>query len=144
MLSDMSRTLDAINAQKVDTQLLSRQRMPHSRALVKDKAVGGLKFPDNGTGVVASSLDDLNTLVDDHLRKGVVVRGDDGWEQGDVDAKRLLGHRTGTLDLLAEGLGGGLGECREETESTSVGDCGYHFGVANPLHAALDDGDWEG
>jgi len=68
MLSDMSRTLDAINAQKVDTQLLSRQRMPHSRALVKDKAVGGLKFPDNGTGVVASSLDDLNTLVDDHLR----------------------------------------------------------------------------
>jgi hypothetical protein len=36
-----------------------------------------------------------------------------------------------------------LGGETNNTQTSGIANCAGEFGVPNPLHAALDDGDWE-
>lgn len=109
--------------------------------LVEDDDAGLLQELDDGARGVAGRLDDLDALGDADLGVGGVVRGHEGREEGDVDAKGELCHAAAAGNLCAQGLGGRLGEGGQEAEAAGVGDGRGHLCGADVLHAALDDGD---
>lgn len=88
-----------------------------------------------------SSRADLDVLVNDDLRIGIVIRGNHGGEKRQVYAERLLGHLTTPADLFPQVFRRRLGERGEDSETAGVGNGGGELGVSNPLHAALDNGD---
>ena len=74
---------------------------------------------DHGAGTVACRFDDADAFVDDHLGVAVVVGGDEGGEEGQVDAEGGIGHGAAAADLFTEVFWGGLGECGELMERRS-------------------------
>lgn len=83
--------------------------MPDRGAFVQDHAAGGFQLLDDGAGGVAGRFDDADAGVDDGGGVAVVVGGDEGWEEGQVDAEGVGGHGAAALDLFTEVGGGGLG-----------------------------------
>lgn len=67
MLSNMSGAFETIDTQEINAHLDRGHRMANGRTLVEDYAICCLEF---GYIVLdqASGLDDLDVLIDDHLR----------------------------------------------------------------------------
>ncbi len=61
-------------------------------------------------------------------------------QDGEVDAEGTVCEPLALLDFLAQVVRRRLGQRRDETERTGIGDTGHEFGAADPLHAALHDG----
>ena len=108
---------------------------------MEDGDVSGFEHFDDGPGVVAGRFNDLDAFVDDDLRVGGVVGGCERREEGKIHAEGFRGHGAAAADFGAEGFWGGLGERGEDAEATGVGDGGGELSEADPLHAALNDGD---
>ena len=87
--------------------------MSYGSAFVEDGTAGGFQLLYHGSGAVASGFDDVNPRVDDNLRVAVVVWRDESREEGQVDAKWIVGHAAAAGNLLTEVFGCGLGECCE-------------------------------
>lgn len=105
----MAGALEAVDGEEVDAEFDRALRVPDCGALVQDGAAGGLELPDHGARAVAGRFDDPDARVDDGLRVAVVVRGHEGGEEGQVHAEGVGGHGSAAPDLLAKGVGGGLG-----------------------------------
>lgn len=138
----MPRTLKPINTQKIDSQLNRALRMPDRRALMQDHTPRSLQLLDDRPGGVARGLDDADAFLDDDARVGRVVGGLQGGQQGQVHGEGVGGEGAAFADLGAQVFGGGLGEGGQDAQAAGVGDGGGEGGVADPLHAALDDGDF--
>lgn len=70
--------------------------------------------------IVAGSLDNLDALLDNDIAVLGIRRGGHGGQQGQVDTEGLVGHGAAAADLVAQVLGGGLGQGRQDSETTSV------------------------
>lgn len=113
VLADVTGTLEAIDGEEINTQLHGGLGVADGGALVEDGDARLLELLDDGAGVVAGSLDDLDALIDDDLGVGTVVGGNHGGEEGQVDTEGVLGHFAASSDFLAQVFGGGLGEGSE-------------------------------
>lgn len=140
-LADVARTLEAVDAEEINTQFDGALGVADGGALVQDDDAGGLELADDGAGRVTGGLDDLDALVDDGLRVGRVVGRQHGGQQRQVDGEGVLGQGAAALDLGAEGLGGGEDEGRDDAQTAGVGDGRGEVCGADVHHAALNDGD---
>jgi len=71
---------------------------------------GVLELGQEGLGIVARRLDDLDAAIDDGVDVFAVRPGHQGRQDGEVDAERLVGSSRGQpLDLLAQVFGRGAG-----------------------------------
>lgn len=104
-LANVAGTLEAVNGQEVDAELNGALGMANGSALVEDNDAGLLQLLDDRAGRVACRLDNLDTLVNDGLGVGTVVRRDHGREESDVDGEGLLGKGAAPADFVAEGCG---------------------------------------
>ena len=80
---------------------------------MQDSRVGFLQLGNDGAWVVARGFDNLDSFVDDHLRVGTVVWGNQSREQGQVHTKGVLGHGTASADLFPEVFRGRLCQSSE-------------------------------
>lgn len=101
MLTNVPGTLKAINREEVDTQLHGRFGVADGGALVQNDDAGRLQLLDDGARIVSSSLDDLDSLIDNHLGVRTVVRRHEGGKEGQVDTEGVLGHFAASSNLLA-------------------------------------------
>lgn len=102
-------------------------------ALVQYDTPSLLQLPDDWSGAVAGSLDDIDALVDDGLGVSAIVRRVKGRQEGDVDTERVLGHRPALLDLLAQVGWGWEDEAGDDAKPAGVGDCAGQLGVPDVL-----------
>lgn len=126
-------TLEAINAQKVNTELNGTLGMADGGALVQDNAASGLEFGNDWARAVSGRLDDADAFVDDGLGVGAVVGRVDGGQQGDVDGKGVLCQCATLLDLLAQVGGRGKDEGGDDAQAASIGNRRGKFSVPNML-----------
>lgn len=130
----MARTLEPINTQKVDAELDGALGMANGGTLVQHDTAGLFELGNDGPGAVPGRLDNVDPFVDDGLGVGAVVGGVERGEEGDVDAKGVLGEGAALLDLLAELRGRGEDEGRDDAQAAGVGDGRGEFGVADVLY----------
>ena len=97
----MAGTLKAVDAEEVDAHLYGGLRVLDCRAFVQYDAVVVFEFLNHSAWRVAGRLDDLDALVDDDLGVCAVVWWVDGWEEGKVYTKRLVGHSSAFADFFA-------------------------------------------
>ena len=135
----MSGAFEAVHRDRIDADLLGRHAMAHRGALVDHLDAGVLELGQEGLGVVAGGLDDLDARIDDGVDVFAVGPRHQGRQDGAVDAERLVGHLAAALDLLAQVLGRRLGQRGEDAERAGVGDGRRQFGAPDPLHATLHD-----
>lgn len=100
-LAHVAGALETVDGQEVDTQLDGRLGVADRGALVEDDDPRGLEEFDDGPGGVSRGFHHLDPFVYADLRVFTVGRGVHGREEGDVDAKRVLGHGSASSDLLA-------------------------------------------
>lgn len=100
-LSDMARTLKAVDTQEIYAKLYGTLSVLDGGAFVEDNSVGSLQLLDDRAGTVSRRLDNPNSLVDNYLCVCAVVRWVYGREKSDVDAKRLVGHGLASSDFLS-------------------------------------------
>lgn len=86
-------------------------------------AACGFQLLDHRPRAVPSRLNDLDAFVYDDLGVAVVVGGDEGGEEGQVDAEGGGGHGAASADLFAEVFGSGLREGCELGDGGSVYGC---------------------
>jgi hypothetical protein len=110
---------------------------------MKDDDTSGFQFLDDRARAIPSSLDDFDTLIDSNLGICAIIGGVHGWQKGDIDTERLVGHGLAFSDFFSQIFGGWLCECSDDSKSTGVTDCGRQFCVSYPLHTALDNRDCE-
>lgn len=113
VLTDMTGTLEAVDREEVHAELDGGLSVADGRALVQDDGAGLLQLGDDGARIVASSLDDLDSFIDDDLGVGTVVGGNHGGEEGQVHTEGVLGHGATSADFFAEVFGGWLGKGSE-------------------------------
>lgn len=106
----MAGALEAVNGQKVDTQLDGSLGVSDGSAFVQDYYVGSLELLDDRARAVSSRLDNLDALLNDDTCVCAIVWRDHGREKGQVDAKGVAGHGAASLNLFAEVFGRGLSE----------------------------------
>lgn len=70
--------------------------------------------------VVAGSLDNRDALLDNDIAVLSIRRRGHSGQQGQVDTKGLVGHGAAAADLVAQMLGGGLGQGSQDSETASV------------------------
>jgi len=104
-------------------------------------ASSGFELLDHNARAVAGCLDDANPGGDDGVGVGGIVGGVDGGEEGQVDTEGAGGHGTTAGDFLGKSGRCGLSQAGQDAKAACVADGGGKVGVANPLHATLDDGD---
>lgn len=81
-LAHVARALEAVDGEEVHTEVDGALRVPDRGAFVQDGAAGGFELLDNGARGVAGRLDNSDARVDDGLGVAVVVRRDEGGEEG--------------------------------------------------------------
>jgi hypothetical protein len=138
-ISTRPGTFEAVDADRVHTDLLGFEGVPDAGALVHHLDPGFAVGGQEGLGVAAGGLDDLDPAVHDRPRVLLVRRRVDRGQDGQVHAERLVGEFARALDLAPEVVGRGLGQCGDETEPTGIGDGRDEFGPADPHHPALHD-----
>lgn len=156
-LANMSSAFEAVNGQEVNAKLDRRLCVSDGGALVQDDSASSLELLDDWSRAVSRRLNNIDLLLDNNASVCGIVRGNHGREEGQVDAKRLVGHRSASSDLFAQVFGCGLGEsgklCYRETvfecvmecqtyyaQSSSVADSGSKLSVSDPLHTTLNNG----
>lgn len=87
----MARAFEPINAQEINSELDRRLRMADGGALVENCTAGFFQLFDHRPGGVACCFDDCDAFVYDGLGVAVVIWGNEGGEQGYVDAERGFG-----------------------------------------------------
>ena len=60
-------------------------------------------------------------------------------QKSQIDAKRLVGHVAAAVDLAGQILGCALRQTGDDAEAAGVRHCSRHLGIADMMHAALDD-----
>jgi len=138
-LANVSRALEAVDAEEVHAELDGALRVSDGRALVQDCGSDSLELLDNWARAVSCRLHNPDALIDDNLCVCAIVRWDHCWEESDVDTEWVLGEGLRLANLLTEVFRCWLCEGSEETETAGIGNSGGHFSVANPLHATLDN-----
>jgi hypothetical protein len=118
-LPNVAGAFEAVDGQEVDAELDGGLGVPDGGALVQDGRVDLLQLLNNRAWAVAGRLNDLDAFVDDDLCVRGVVRGDEGGQERQVDAKGVLGHGAASADLLAQVFGSGLRE-RGQLQTRSV------------------------
>lgn len=81
VLADVAGAFEAVDRQEVNAEFDGGLGMSDRGALVQDDGVGLLELVDHGARVVSGGLDDLDSLVDDHLGVGAVVGGHERGEE---------------------------------------------------------------
>ncbi len=130
--------------------------MSNRGALMQDDAVGGFELSYDGARTVACCLDDADALFDDDACVTSVIRWDESWEEGEVDAKGILSHGSTAADLLAEVFRCGLGQRRQlqkslgfdvlphvdrysyNSKTAGIADGARKLSISDPLHATLN------
>jgi hypothetical protein len=126
-------TLEPIDAQEIHTQCHSSLGVPDAGALMQHGDARRLQLGDDGTRRVASRLDDVHALVHDDLRVRVVVRRHEGWQQGDVDAKRPGRKLSTPADFLSQALGLGEDQGRDDAQAARIRDSAGQLRITNML-----------
>lgn len=78
----MARALEAVDRQEIHPEVDGALGVPDRGAFVQDGAAGGFELLDDGAGGVAGCFDYPDPAVYDGLGVAVVVRGDEGGEEG--------------------------------------------------------------
>src|SRR3954453_23667665 len=139
VLAGMTGAFEPVDRDGVDAHALGREPVTDAGAFVHDLDAVLPELVDVLLRLVAGSFDHLDAALDD---SGAIfgIRGRLDWgEDGEVDAKRLVGEIAAAGDLLPEVLRCRLGQRRDEAERAGIGDGGDQLGAPDPLHAALDD-----
>src|SRR6185437_903874 len=140
VLARMPGALEAIDRDHIDPHALRREGVAHGGALVDHGDPVRLEVIDVLARVVARSLDDPDTTLDDDATVLGVRRRTHGRQNGQIDRERPVGHGPATLDLLPQRIGRRLRECRQGPECARVGNGGDQLRTADPHHATLNDG----
>lgn len=81
--------------------------------------------------IVASSLDDLDALLDNDIAiLGIGGRGH-GWEQSQVDTEGLVSHGAAAANLVTEMLRSGLRQSSQDSETAGIGHGRSKLGSSN-------------
>lgn len=121
MWLDLPSAFETVNAQEIHTELHRRLSMLDGGALVEDDNTSLLELADDGTGRVASSLHDLDALVNDNLGVSLIVRGDKGRKKRDVDGEWPRRQLLALANLLTETLRLRPNQGSNDTQTTGVG-----------------------
>jgi hypothetical protein len=113
--------------------------MADAGAFMHDHDAVLLELGDVFLRLVAGGLDDLDAALDDRLAIFGIRRRLDRGQDGQVDAKRLVGEAATTRDFLRQIFGRRLRQRGDEAERAGIGHCRDQLSPADPLHAALDD-----
>ncbi|MGY3124992.1 hypothetical protein ACVWXQ_008929 [Bradyrhizobium sp. S3.14.4] len=116
-----------------------RERVADAGAFVHDLDAMPPELVDMLLRLVAGGLDHGDAGLDDGGAVFGVGRRLDRGQDGEVDAKGLVGEVAAARDLLGQVFRGRLGQRRDEAERAGVRDRGDQLGASDPLHAALDD-----
>jgi len=71
--------------------------------------------------IVASSLDNLDALLDNDIAILGIGRRSHGWEQGQVDTEGLVSHGAAAANLVTEMLRSGLRQGSQDSETAGIG-----------------------
>ncbi len=129
--------LKAVDRDRIHAHALRRQRVTHAGAFVDHLDAVLLELVDMLLRLVAGGLDDLDAAVDDRLAIFGVGRGLDGRQDRQVHGDRLLGQRPRPGDLLAQVVGGRLGQGGDDAEAAGLRHRRGQLCAADPLHPAL-------
>lgn len=133
------RAFESVYGEEIYSELDGALCVPDSSTFVENDGTSGLQLGNDWTGAITCSLDDLDTLVDNHLSVGAIVRGDHGRQKGDVNAEWVFGHLLTPPDLISQVLGCGLGESCEDTQPSRIRHGSGQLSISNILHATLHD-----
>lgn len=139
-LANVASTLEAVNAQEINAKLDRALRMSDGGTLVENYDTNSLQHLDDWARRVSSRLDNLNSLIDNHLCVRAIIRGVYRRKESNVDTERIVGHGPASSDFFSEIFGSWLCEGSEDTKSSCITDGGCELSISNPLHATLDDG----
>lgn len=106
----MTGTFKAVDGEEIDAELDRRLSVADCGAFMEDGAVSGFELLDKRARIVAGSLDNGDAFVNNGLRIAVVIGRNQGGKKGEVDAERVFGHLSTSLDLFPEVVGGRLGQ----------------------------------
>jgi len=113
--------------------------MPHRSALVDHLYAVLFEMVNVLLRLVACCLDNLDAAFDDRLTILGIGRRGNRRQDGQVHAEGLVGHVLRALDFLRKVFRRRLCQRGQETECARFGNRGNHFGIADPLHAALNN-----
>jgi hypothetical protein len=136
----MPGTLEAVDAHRIAADALGLERVANRRALVNDLHARLLQRLHERLRAAAGGLDDLHAAVDDDAHVLVVRRRHEHRQNREIHAEGLVGHLVAARDLLLEIGRRRLREAGDDAEPAGVGDGRGHLGVADVMHAALNDG----
>ncbi len=139
VLTRMAGAFETVDRDGVDAHALGRERVADAGAFVHDLDAVLLEFVDMLLRLVAGGLDHCDTALDDGGAIFGVRRRLDRGQDGEVDAKRLVGEVAAARDFPGQVLRGRLGQRRDEAERAGIRNGGDQLGAPDPLHAALDD-----
>lgn len=121
MWLNLPSAFETVDAQEINTKLHRRLSMSDGGALVEDDDASLLELADDGTGRVASSLHDLDTLINDNLGVSLVVGGNKGRQKSDVDGEWPRRQLLALANFLTETLRFRPDQGSDDTQATSIG-----------------------
>jgi len=119
-LADVPSTLEAIDAQEINTKLDGTLCVTNGGTLVEYNCANSFQLFDNWSGAVPGGLDNSDTFVDSHLCICSIIRCIHGWKKCNIDTKRLIGHGLAFSDFLSKVFWGRLCESSEDAQTTRV------------------------
>ena len=106
----MACTFEAIDTKEIHPEFDGAFGMSDCGAFMKDDYACFFQLRDHGAGGVAGRFDDADAFGDDDGGVAVVVRWDEGGEEGEVHGEGRFGEGAAFADFGAQGFGRGLGE----------------------------------